>query len=188
MVNSHGHHLLTFCKTVGFSLATGRAPGDLAAFLTFRARSNTLPSRIDHVLPSCHNVSTILSSHVNSSRFDSDHFPLETYMSLPCIVGDLPPPDGLQLSAVRWVAGLRSTYVHALGPFALHGDEPDQLAASFLSQLESVACSAGMHRHPVAGLRLPGRARRHEPYFDAECRRLKAGQCSKASECLSGAD
>ena len=90
-------------------------------------------------------------------------------MSLPCSFGDLPPPDGYQLSAVRWSANLRIAYVHALGSLALHDDGPDQLATTFLSQLESVACFAGMHWHFVASSMPPGRAKRHEQYFDADC-------------------
>ena len=64
VVNSHGRRLISFCQSSGFRLSTGRSLGDRLAPLSFRARRNTQGSRLDHVLASETNASTITYSSV----------------------------------------------------------------------------------------------------------------------------
>ncbi|DBA79759.1 TPA: hypothetical protein ACH3X1_008424 [Trebouxia sp. C0004] len=63
-------------------LCTGRTAGDTPAQPSFRARSNTEPSRLDHALVDCGLFSAVQSCKVGSHRHESHHFPMELHLLL----------------------------------------------------------------------------------------------------------
>ncbi len=81
-VNGHGRKLMRLCEEAAMVLCTGRTPGDTPAQPSFRARSNTEPSRLDHVLVDCGLFPAVQSSRVGAHRHESDHFPLELQLLL----------------------------------------------------------------------------------------------------------
>ena len=97
-VNGHGRKLMRLCEEAAMVLCTGRFPGDTPAQPSFRARSNTEPSR----------------------RPKSDHFPLELQLLLT--VPNLPPapaPPPAPTPTWLWDSSQRGPYAHALlsGPW-----------------------------------------------------------------------
>ena len=74
-------------------LCTGRTPEDTPAQPSFRARSNTEPSRLDHALVDCGLFPAVQSSKVGAHRHKSDHFSMELQLLLT--MPDLPtaPPS-----------------------------------------------------------------------------------------------
>ena len=93
-VNGHGRKLMRLCEGAAMVLCTGRTPGDTPAQPSFRARSNTEPSRLDHVLVDCGLFPAVQSSRVGAHRHESDHFPLELQLLLtvPTLPTAPPPP------------------------------------------------------------------------------------------------
>lgn len=63
--NSHGAAVIRVCEQSGLVLCTGRIQGDLEALPTFKARSNTRATRIDHVLASPQAADRLHSCAVN---------------------------------------------------------------------------------------------------------------------------
>ncbi len=90
-------------------LCTGRTPGDTPAQPSFRARSKTEPSRLDHALVDCGLFPAVQSSRVGAHRHESDHFHLELQLLLT--VPNLPPAP-----TPTWVcdSSQRGPYAHAL--------------------------------------------------------------------------
>lgn len=93
-VNSHGGKLLQMCEDTAMVLCTGRTPSDVPAQPSFKARSNTQPSRLDHVLVDAELFHAIQSYGVGPVMAESDHLPLELRLSLAA-------PAMLQCAAMR---------------------------------------------------------------------------------------
>ncbi|DBB01577.1 TPA: hypothetical protein ACH3X1_000225 [Trebouxia sp. C0004] len=93
-VNGHGGRLLRLCEETAMVLCTGRTAGDTPAQPSFRARSNTEPSRLDHALVDCGLFSAIQSCRVGYHQHESDHFPLELQLLLtaPTLPAAQSPP------------------------------------------------------------------------------------------------
>ena len=49
-INSHGRKLVRLCEDSAMILCTGRTSGDTPALPSFKARTNTVASCLDHVL------------------------------------------------------------------------------------------------------------------------------------------
>ncbi len=99
-VNGHGRKLMRLCEEAAMVLCTGRTPGDTPAQPSFRARSNTEPSRLDHVLVDCGLFPAVQSSRVGAHRHESDHFPLELQLLLTVpTLPTAPPPPGCGTAA-----------------------------------------------------------------------------------------
>ena len=79
----HGKALLRFCEQTGLILCTGRINGDLEAAPTFRERSNTRPTRLDHLLATPQAAVMLQSCSVNQQQLGSDHKPLEAEFRPP---------------------------------------------------------------------------------------------------------
>ena len=73
-------------------LCTGRTPGDTPALPSFKARTNTVASRLDHVLVDPDLFSSIQSCCIGPVRDDSDHMPLEMRILLSAAAPPSPPP------------------------------------------------------------------------------------------------
>ena len=114
-VNGHGRKLMRLCEEAAMVLCTGRTPGDTPAQPSFRARSNTEPSRLDHVLIDCGLFPAVQFSRVDAHRHESDHFPLELQLLLtvPTLPTAPPPPPA---PTPTWVcdSSQRGPYAHAL--------------------------------------------------------------------------
>ncbi len=115
-INSHGRDLLRFCQQTGLLLCSGRVNGDLTATPTFKARQNTQPSRLDHVLTTPDTFPLIQSSSVNAAQCGSDHWPIET----ECQVDFRASPaadaahSGTPLPQARWQSRTQQEYASAL--------------------------------------------------------------------------
>lgn len=114
-VNSHGRKLLSLCEEAAMVICTGRTPGDTPAQPSFKARSNTAPSRLDHALVDCGLFAAIQTCGVGLHRQESDHFPLELQLLLtaPASPASLPPPQTSILSWA-WDSSQRGPYAEAL--------------------------------------------------------------------------
>ncbi len=96
-------------------LCTGRTPGDTPAQHSFRARSNTEPSRLVHALADCGLFPAVQSSKVGAHRHESDHFPLELQLLLTVpTLPTAPPPPPAPTPAWVWDNSQRGPYAHAL--------------------------------------------------------------------------
>ncbi len=96
-------------------LCTDRTPDDTAAQPSFRARSNTEPSRLDHALVDCGLFPAVQSSKVGAHRHESDHFPLELQLLLTVpTLPTAPPPPTAPTPTWVWDNSQRGPYAHAL--------------------------------------------------------------------------
>jgi hypothetical protein len=172
-VNLHGRSLLDLCASTTSTLLTGCVLGDLHATPTFRARSGTQPSRLDHALVSRSFLPLVVSSTINPSRLDSDHYPLEICLSLPHVPGQPPVISGTPLPSRHWRHAFRDPYACALlsspllSSLAAPIPDPAHLTAAFstLDTLVLAACtSAGMPPHGA-----PRTTRPSAPFYDREC-------------------
>ena len=188
-VNAHGHQLLALCKQSGLLLCSGRDRGDDMAVPTFKARSRTQASRLDHVLVSQGVLDNIKKSSVNIGRSDSDHHPIETILRVHVRVAAPVQCVGRPLSRVHWRPSAKNDYTDALGTIA-----GDCLAASENAALDGNVCAAfaalekGMLQAAEA-TGMPARAARrhhsgraHQPFYDAECQSLKRGLRIRTSQ------
>ena len=91
-INSHGRKLVRLCEDSAMILCTGRTLGDLPALPSFKARTNTVASRLDHVLVDPDLFSSIQSCCIGPIRDDSDHMPLEMRILLSAAAPLSPPP------------------------------------------------------------------------------------------------
>ena len=170
IVNSHGRRLLEFCKENRLYLSTGRTRGDEEGQASFKARQDTQASRLDHVISARANSFDLLHSSVDTSRHESDHFPVKLVVDLPCINKLAVNPDGEVLSRCYWKTVNRLAYVDSLGDVRLSGTDGETRAQSFLAQINR---AAGMADMPNRRLRQRGQPRSHTPFFDQECQRMK---------------
>ena len=81
-VNAHGRKLLQLCSNAGRVLCTGRTVGDVPAKPSFKARVNTAPSRLDHILVDPELFPFVDSCRVGPCRPDSDHLHVEMRLLL----------------------------------------------------------------------------------------------------------
>ena len=84
--------LLHLCEETAMVLCTGRAPEDTPALPSFKARSTTAPSRLNHALAECGLFANTQACRTGSHRQESDHFPQELHMLpiAPASPGSLP--------------------------------------------------------------------------------------------------
>ena len=149
---------------------------------TFKTRSRTQASRLDHILVSQGVLDNIKKSSVNIGRSDSDHHPIETILRVHVRVAAPVQCVGRPISRVHWRPSARNDYTDALVTIA-----GDCLAASENAALDGNVCVAvaalekGMLQAAEA-TGMPARvARRHysgrarQPFYDAECHSLKRG-------------
>ena len=114
-VNGHGRKLMRLCEEAAMVLCTCRTPGDTPAQPSFRAHSNTEPSRLDHVLVDCGLFPAVQSSRVGAHRHESDHFPLELQLLLTVpTLPTAPPPPPVPTPTWVWDSSQRGPYAHAL--------------------------------------------------------------------------
>ncbi len=113
-INSHGRKLMRLCEDSAMILCTGRTPADTPAQPSFKARSNTMPSRLDHVLVDPELFSSIRSCGVGPTRGDSDHMPLEMRISFSAAAPPSPPPVHQHTPTWIWDKARREQYALAL--------------------------------------------------------------------------
>ena len=182
-VNDHGRKLLRLCEDTAMVLCTGRSPHDVPAQATFKARSNTQPSRLDHVLVDAELFHALHSCRVGPSRADSDHLPLElslAFAALPPSVA--PPPASPMLPAWKWDGSLQDSYAQALQSTscqAMLADSKAQAQAchherassQLHTALDTAAQTAGFHRRRLRPCPAPALA--CYPWFDSKCAALR---------------
>ena len=81
---------------------------------------------------------------VDTSRHESDHFPVKLVVDLPCINKLAVNPDGEVLSRCCWKTVNRLAYVDSLGDVRLSGTDGETRAQSFLAQINRAAGMADM--------------------------------------------
>ena len=96
-VNTHGRRLVRLCADSAMILCIGRTLADTPAQPTFKARTNTVASRLDHVLVDPDLFSSIQYCVVGLTRADSDHMPLEMRILLSAAAPPSPPLPPLEL-------------------------------------------------------------------------------------------
>lgn len=190
-VNSHGHHLVALCRQSGLMLCSGRVQGDTMAVPTFKARSGTHASRLDHVIVNKGVLDNIKLSAVNIGRNDSDHHPIETVLRVHVSVAAPVHCTGHPISRVQWRPSAQHDYTVALQSIAsecLDASESAALAgnvcAAFAALETGLLQAAQASTMPARAARPhPGPAgRTHQPFYDAECHALKRGLRTRARQ------
>jgi hypothetical protein len=167
---------------VGGYLCTGRIKGDIPAAYTFHARGRSVLTRLDHIIVSPSLLPHVDETVVDRARLDSDHLPIVS--TLEFSVHPQPQQttsDGTPLHHFSWRPSLRAAYVQALlDDDANHsaacsraiqqGDLAGSLSALY-SFISHAAQKAGMF--PRSAIPRPHERIRAQPFFDAECRKLK---------------
>ncbi len=115
-VNAHGRKLVRLCADSAMILCTGRTLADTPAQPTFKARTNTVASRLDHVLVDPDLFSSIQYCGVGLTRPDSDHMPLEMRILLSAAAPPSPPLPPVQQHTPTWLwdGAKREQYALAL--------------------------------------------------------------------------
>ena len=180
-LNSHGRRLLEVCSTTDSVLCTGLVRGDEGVLPTFHATQRSGATRPDHVLVSASLFGNVYSSTVLTGWRGSDHLPLDTLLRLPIYVGPRLSCDGHRLLRANWDPLCKAHYVAALqGPAMPHlhaclaAAASGDVSSAFneLASCVSVAATAsGMPLRPFGGR---SGTPRNKPFFDQECRVLKA--------------
>ena len=115
-VNVHNHKLMHMCEDTAIVLCTGRVPSDTPAQASFKAGSNTQPSRLDHVLVGAelfHALQTCKGAPVGRFRSPSSSASL---MLLPacCCLPSISATCTSNTLASCLEVGWQYTYVHAV--------------------------------------------------------------------------
>ena len=113
-INSHGRKLMRLCEDSAMILCTGRTPGDTPALPSFKAQTNTVTSRLDHVLVDPDLFSSIHSCCIGPIRDDSDHMPLKMHIVLSAAAPPSPPPVQHHTPTWVWDEAKREPYALAL--------------------------------------------------------------------------
>ena len=139
-VKGHGRKLLQLCEEAAMVLCTGRTVGDTPAQPSFKARSNTAASRLDHALVDCGLFASIQSCCIGSRRHESGHFPLELRLLLtaPASLASLPSAQSSIPSWV-WDNSQRGPYASALASGPCQSLISDCAAAATAHQSSTAA-------------------------------------------------
>ena len=180
-INTHGKALNKAIKEMGAYLCTGRIKGDAPAAYTFQASGRQIFTRLDHIIVSPSMIPYLEETVIDGTRSESDHLPITSKLTF--IVHSRPQSasDGTPLHQFTWRPSLRAAYVHALqADDANHamncsraiqaGDLGGSLSALY-SFISHAAQKAGMF--PRCAIPRPHERIRSQPFFDAECRKLK---------------
>ena len=185
-LTASGCSLLSFCQACNLLLLTGKLPGDCPAAPSFAARARTAPSRPDHLVVSEGLLPRMCSLHVHDDRLESDHYPLCVSMDVcetarsTARLGEVQPCQRL-----RWDRRKLEPYQEALlgdacvvGLQSVVGSLADGDSATAAKNLRHVlldnARAVGMRSSRACvsgGKRVHSR---QKPWFDSECRQLKA--------------
>ena len=157
-INAHGRKLMRLCADSAMILCTGRTLADTPAQPTFKARTNTMASRLDHILVDPDLFSSIQHCGVGPTRPDSDHMPLEMRILLSAAAPPSPPPLPVQQHTPTWIwdGAKREQYALALqaGPCQASLQQSSQAAAAGnLHEADGHFNSALRIAARVAGLR-----------------------------------
>jgi hypothetical protein len=179
--NSHGKALNKAIRSMGGFLCTGRIRGDVPAPCSFRARGGVVSTRLDHIIVSPSLLPHLFDTRVDTARLDSDHSPVVSTLTFK--VGPQPPSngEGTPITQFSWRPSLRAAYVEALQSddgnhsIACRQSIQDRALAGSLSALYSFVSLAARKAGMISRSTIP---RPHErirsqPFFDAECRKLK---------------
>ena len=182
--NLHGRLLTDLCVGSGLLLGTGRLLGDMAASPTFFRGSSG--SRLDHFAMDRCTLSRASDCTIQQDRYDSDHKPLVLSLSFQAAAAaaaeagssDIP---GQPLPSLRWDGSKQGAYVRCLNHSGAQLAECEDLvnsgdvAAAFQKLGDTLVGSARMAgcKH-VDGSRPPRCQRRDKPYFDRECKQMRA--------------
>lgn len=181
VVTSHGRNLCNFAHSNACVILTGQVKGDLLGTPTFQSRSNSVPSRLDHIITPIGDVSLVQSVSVDESRDESDHFPLLARLSIHAMPLLLPEATGTKLKKVTWRFSSQDSYATALQgmPTALSPtlvDSPLSLDQEFKAFTQSILNGAAMSGMPCR--ESTTRPRDNAPFYDTDCvsskRRLRA--------------
>ena len=180
---AHSQQLLQLCRHTTLQLCTGRSPGDTHAPPTFRGRGPYPGTRLDHILISPSLSDRLASSSVDTTRQESDHYPIQARFQLMPLARGQPAARshcGARLPRVQWQPNCQAAYAaavqadthqefHSCVAAIAAGD----LTAAFQhlhSGLQAAADESGLPRrssHPRPT------AQHHQPFYDAECKALK---------------
>ena len=180
-VNLHGQLLIDFCHNASLLLGTGRLPGDGSAQAT-----HSSGSRLDHFLMDFATLAHAHRSWVVPHRHDSDHKPLVISFpaSAAASAAALSPPagsPGQTLPKLFWDGSKQEKYVGhlrkslpALGncQSLVRDGQCEQAFHKLGDVLQHAAISAGCKFTPTSRPRKG--SFRDKPYFDDECRRIRA--------------
>lgn len=177
--NSHGAAMIRFCEQSGLVLCTGRIPGDQEALPTFKARSNTQATRIDHLLVSPQAAGKLHLCAVNQQQQGSDHWPIEAALQLPFNFVTVPraAASGVQLQRAHWNPAQQQDYAATLQKdlrlatviTQAKNSDLSAAAASFDEILRDSATAAAMPLRNAGS----GRSRKQPLFFDAQIQQLK---------------
>ena len=182
------------CEYAAMVLCTGRTPSDVPARTSFKARINTLPSRLDGVLVDCGLFGAIQSCGIGGARQDSDHLPLEVQLQVESwapLASPLQPQA--HIPTFIWDRALQGHYVTALqsGPCQTLMQQTTALAtAGSLEQADSqfsslIATAAQAAGFPSTKLKAsqpkPTPRLSAYPWFNSRCAVLKCQLLRAAS-------
>ena len=182
--NLHGQLLIDLCHGTSLMLGTGRLAGDLHACATHRSGS-----RLDHFLMDRYTLTRVAASSVVADRFDSDHKPVTVEFHVAASpaaasasIADSPVgPSAHPLSRLQWDGARQEVYAEQLKGLRpslreCHASiRRGQLQHAFQQLgdiIQQAAISAGC-RHVPTSKRPRGKVK-DSPYFDDECRRMRA--------------
>ena len=157
---------------------------DVPAQPSFKARSNTQPSRLDHVLVDPELFHAIQTCAVGPVRAESDRLPVQLHLKLPTHASSAPQlPFTSLLPAWRWDPALRDAYARALqsqpcqslvdGSVSQAGALQHEASNGQLhSALDTAARTAGLHRRRTCPTSTVPMA--CYPWFDSRCAALRS--------------
>ncbi len=184
-INAHGRKLVRLCLDSAMVLCTGRTLADTPAQPTFKARTNTVASRLDHVLVDPDLFSSIQYCGVGLTRPDSDHMPLEMRILLSAAAPPSPPLPPVQQHTPTWLwdGAKREQYALALqaGPCqaslqqscgAAAAGNLQQADVHFNTALKTAARMAGLRQTRPQSSQPPRLS--DFPWFDSRCAVLRS--------------
>ncbi|DBB05730.1 TPA: hypothetical protein ACH3X1_012331 [Trebouxia sp. C0004] len=116
-INTHGRKLVRLCADSAMILCTGTTLADTPPQPTFKASTNTVASRLDHVLVDPDLFSSIQYRGVGLTRPDTDHMLLEMRILLSAAAPPSPPlpPVRQHTPTWMWSGAKREQYALASG-------------------------------------------------------------------------